>query len=113
MHLLATDDAGAPAGTHWCENTSGTCTTLCLFGTTPSCRHEGNVPAALQQYESLRLKRAAALLQHSRNANSVANLEFPLAAAARDVLLRGIVRVQGTIPSDWLWKYDCDAAVAQ
>jgi 2-polyprenyl-6-methoxyphenol hydroxylase-like FAD-dependent oxidoreductase len=76
-----------------------------------ACRHEGSITAALKQYESLRHTRAAALLQHSRRANSVANLQSPLAAAARDVLLRGIVRVQGTIPSDWLWQYDCEAAV--
>jgi 2-polyprenyl-6-methoxyphenol hydroxylase-like FAD-dependent oxidoreductase len=84
------------------------------FFPTPACycRHEGNIPAALKQYESLRHKRAAALLQHSRSANSVANLQNPVAAAARDVLLRGIVRVQGTIPSNWLWQYDCEAAVA-
>jgi 2-polyprenyl-6-methoxyphenol hydroxylase-like FAD-dependent oxidoreductase len=76
-------------------------------------RHEGNIPAALKQYEALRHKRASALLQHSRSANAVSNLQNPLAAAARDVLLRGIVGVKGTIPSDWMWQYDCEAAVAQ
>ncbi|WIA19070.1 hypothetical protein OEZ85_003725 [Tetradesmus obliquus] len=76
-------------------------------------RHQSNIHAALKQYESLRSKRAAALLRHSRSASSVANLQNPLAAAARDVLLRGIVATKGTIPSDWMWQYDCETAVAQ
>jgi len=33
-----------------------------------SCRHEGDIPAALQQYERLSSKRAADLLAYSRQA---------------------------------------------
>lgn len=42
---------------------------------------------------------------------AVGNLTHPLAIAARNAFMRSVVALNGTLPSDWLWKYDCQAVV--
>jgi len=42
---------------------------------------------------------------------AVSDLTNPLAIAARNAMFWAVVAVNGTIPSDWLWQYDCQAMV--
>lgn len=74
-------------------------------------KYSGQVQPALQLYESIRIKRSMALLDYSRTAALVSSTTNPLVATFRDTALRLLVAIYGTIPSDWMWKYDCDEVV--
>lgn len=53
----------------------------------------------------------AFLSPHCLLLSAVADLTHPLAIAARNAVLRYVVALNGTLPNDWLWKYDCEAVV--
>ena len=72
---------------------------------------KGDVAAALDLYEAIRTKRAAAILQYSRQAVQLQNMDHPFGVWVRDNVLRLMVKMNTTIPSDWLWGYDCQSEV--
>lgn len=51
------------------------------------------------------------LLSAVQTAFPVSNMTSPVAMAARNAIFRSVVWLNGTLPSDWLWKYDCKAVV--
>jgi salicylate hydroxylase len=73
----------------------------------------GNLAAALGLYEKLRVKRAADLLRYARQAVQMENLNSSTARWFRDNMMRLMVGWNGTMPSDWLWSYDCHREVQQ
>jgi salicylate hydroxylase len=76
-------------------------------------RCNGDVAAALKLYEKLRVKRAKDILQYSRQAVRVQNLDSSTSIWLRDNMMRLMVGLNKTIPSDWLWSYDCEREVQQ
>ncbi|KAG2453408.1 hypothetical protein HYH02_001631 [Chlamydomonas schloesseri] len=76
-------------------------------------RFRGDVPAALQLYQRLRVPRAAALLGDTRKGGEVSGLDSPLFIAVRNALLRAFVGVTGGLPLGWLWSYDTKKVVRE
>ncbi|KAG2438726.1 hypothetical protein HXX76_005271 [Chlamydomonas incerta] len=76
-------------------------------------RLRGDVPAALQLYQRLRVPRAAALLGDTRAGGEVSGLDSPFFIAVRNTLLRAFVGITGGLPLGWLWSYDTEKVVRE